>query len=60
MTSTVQFLNPDEIERRRQDLLLEAGMGIDALRERLRQGLLDVEMQGLLDELEDLEYLSGE
>lgn len=60
MSSTVQFLSPGDIERRRQELLSEAGMGLDALRDRLRRGLLDTETQGLLDEIEDLEYLSGE
>lgn len=60
MASTVQFLSPEDIERRRSDLIAEAGMSIEDLRARLRRGLLDAEAQGLLDELENLEYLSGE
>ena len=60
MASTVQFLSPEDIERRRNDLIAEAGMSIEDLRTRLRRGLLDAEAQGLLDELENLEYLSGE
>ena len=60
MSSTVQFLTPEQIEDRRSALLSEAGIGVDDLRVRRQRGLLDIETQGLLDELENLEYLSGE
>lgn len=60
MSSTVEFLTPDEIDRRREALVAEAGLGLNELRSRRERGLLDLEMQGLLDELEDLEFLRGE
>ncbi|RIX30268.1 hypothetical protein [Amnibacterium setariae] len=60
MSSIIQFLTSEDISRRRDALVREAGADLEELRLRRDQGLLDFNKLGLLDELEDLEYLDGD
>lgn len=55
-TVTVARITEDEARARREAILAKVG-DIDAFRARARAYLLDVREQGMLDELDDLEYL---
>jgi hypothetical protein len=57
MTITLEVLGPDAIDRRLAELLAAVQMSIDELRERADQFTLTPLEQGVLDQIEDLEYL---
>ena len=56
--SIVQFLTQQDIATLRSALLSEVGLTLTELRARRDAGSLDLNAQGVLDELEDLEYLA--
>lgn len=58
MTVTLEVLTPDGIEATRARLLADAGMTLQQMRDKARVYALTSQEQGILDQLEDLEYLS--
>lgn len=57
MTITLEVLEPGAIEDRVRSLLAEVQFSIEELRARASQFALSPSEQGVLDQIEDLEYL---
>jgi len=54
----ITFLTKHDIDRRRADLLAEAGLGLSELRARQAAYQLSPEQALIVKELEDLEFLA--
>lgn len=55
----ITFLSKEQIATRRQELLAQAGLPLEVLRERGATFQLSPEQAAILKELDDLEFLAG-
>ena len=58
--SNVTLTTPDDLREARARLLAEAGLPEDELRRRGQRYELDLHLIGLLDEIDEIDYLLGE